>query len=102
MSVLFTQLIVRGGLTALSVQGARNARALAGRPLELVERNGAKVLRVVGDEPSVPTTVADPPSTVRPEIDPRPPQGAGHAQTSARPASADAEHWLAELELRLS
>jgi hypothetical protein len=49
MAVLLTQLIVVSGLTALSVQGARNARALAGKPLEVVEQNGVKVLRVVGD-----------------------------------------------------
>lgn len=49
MAVLVTQLIVVSGLTALSVQGARNARALAGKPLEVVEQNGVKVLRVVGD-----------------------------------------------------
>jgi hypothetical protein len=49
MAVLVTQLIVVSGLTALSVQGARNARALAVKPLEVVEQNGVKVLRVVGD-----------------------------------------------------
>ena len=49
MAVLLTQLVVAGGLTALSVQGARNVRGLAGKPLELVEQNGAKVLRIVGD-----------------------------------------------------
>ncbi len=49
MAVLVTQLIVVSGLTALSVQGARNARALAGKPLEVVDQNGVKVLRVVGD-----------------------------------------------------
>jgi hypothetical protein len=51
MAVLLTQLVVVGGLTALSVQGARNARALSGQQLEIVEQNGAKVLRVVGDTP---------------------------------------------------
>jgi len=49
MAVLLTQLIVTSGLTALSVQGARNMRALSGKPLEVVEQNGAKVLGVVGD-----------------------------------------------------
>jgi hypothetical protein len=49
MAVLFTQLIVVSGLTALSVQGARNARALAGKQLELVDQNGVKVLRVAGE-----------------------------------------------------
>jgi hypothetical protein len=54
MAVLLTQLIVVSGLTALSVQGARNARALAGKPLEVVEQNGVKVLRVVGDTSAAP------------------------------------------------
>lgn len=49
MAVLLTQLVVTGGLTALSVQGARISRALAGKPLEVVEQNGVKILRVVGD-----------------------------------------------------
>jgi hypothetical protein len=49
MAVLLTQLIVASGLTALSVQGARNIRAMAGRPLEVVDQNGVKVLRVVGE-----------------------------------------------------
>jgi hypothetical protein len=49
MAVLITQLLVVSGLTALSVQGARNVRGLAGKPLEVVEQNGVKVLRVVGD-----------------------------------------------------
>jgi hypothetical protein len=44
-AVLLTQLIVVGGLTALSVRGARNARALAGQKLEVVEQNGAAMLR---------------------------------------------------------
>ncbi len=52
MAVLVTQLIVVSGLTALSVQGARNTRALAGKPLEVVEQNGVKVLRVVGEDTS--------------------------------------------------
>jgi hypothetical protein len=52
MAVLLTQLIVTGGLTALSVQGARSVRALSGRPLEIVDQNGVKVLRVVGEETS--------------------------------------------------
>jgi hypothetical protein len=49
MAVLLTQLIVMSGLTALSVQGARNARSLAGKPLEIVDQNGKNVLRVVGE-----------------------------------------------------
>lgn len=50
MAVLLTQLAVMGGLTALSVQGARNARALSGQALEIVDQRGANVLRVVGDD----------------------------------------------------
>jgi len=49
MAVLVTQLIVTGGMTALSVQGARNTRALVGRQLEVVEQNGVNVLRVLGE-----------------------------------------------------
>jgi Domain of unknown function (DUF4157) len=52
-AVLFTQLAVVGGLTALSVNGARDARAMSGKPLEVVEQNRSNVLRVVGEEPSV-------------------------------------------------
>jgi hypothetical protein len=44
-------------MTALSVQGARSARALAGQSLEIVEQNGAKVLRVTGEETPVPSTL---------------------------------------------
>lgn len=44
-AVVLTQLIVVGGLTALSVRGARNTRALAGQNLEVVEQNGGAVLR---------------------------------------------------------
>jgi hypothetical protein len=51
-AVLLTQLIVAGGLTALSVQGARNARTLADKQLEVVEHNGVPVLRVAGDDAS--------------------------------------------------
>lgn len=50
MAVLLTQLIVTGGLTALSVHGARSTRALAGQSLEIVEQNGLKVLRIVGQD----------------------------------------------------
>ena len=49
MAVLLTQFMVAGGLTVLSVQGARNVRALAGKPLELVDQNGVKLLRVAGE-----------------------------------------------------
>lgn len=49
MAVILTQLIVAGGLAALSVQGARNVRALSGKPLELIDQNGVKVLRIAGE-----------------------------------------------------
>jgi hypothetical protein len=52
MAVLLTQLLVTGGLTALSVQGARNVRGLAGKPLEVVDQNGVKVMR--GEDESAP------------------------------------------------
>jgi hypothetical protein len=55
-AVLVTQWLVTGGLTVLSVQGARNARALAGQPIEIIEQNGVKVARVAGEsapEPAV-------------------------------------------------
>jgi Domain of unknown function (DUF4157) len=54
MAVLLTQLIVTTGMTALSVQGARSARALGEQSLEIVDQNGAKVLRVVGEKTSTP------------------------------------------------
>jgi len=54
MAVLLTQFIVAGGLTALSVQGVRNVRALKGQPLEVIEQNGVKVLRMMGEDTSVP------------------------------------------------
>jgi hypothetical protein len=60
MTVMLTQLIVTGGLAAMSVQGARNARILAGQPLELVDQNGVKVLRVVGDTTPEPVAGAKP------------------------------------------
>jgi Domain of unknown function (DUF4157)/CdiA C-terminal tRNase domain len=50
MAVLLTQLIAVGGLTAFSVQGVRNTRALAGQPFELVEQNGVKLLRGPGED----------------------------------------------------
>ena len=60
MAVLLTQLIVTGGLTALSVQGARSVRALSGRPLEIVDQNGVKVLRAVGEETPAPADPSNP------------------------------------------
>lgn len=71
IAVLLTQLAVTGGLTALSVHGARSARALAGLPLEIAEHNGANVLRVV-DEAAAPAQRA-----------------------------LDADHWLTSLERSL-
>jgi hypothetical protein len=50
MAVLLTQLAVVGGMTALSVQGARTTRALAGQQLEIVEQNGVNVLCIVGED----------------------------------------------------
>ena len=49
-AVLVTQWLVTGGLTVLSVQGARNARALASEPIEIIEQNGVKVARVLGEQ----------------------------------------------------
>jgi hypothetical protein len=68
MAVLLTQLIVTSGLTALSVQGARSVRALSGRPLEIIDQNGVKVLRVVGEDTPAPvgtskTGAGEPPMT---------------------------------------
>jgi hypothetical protein len=117
MAVLVTQLIVVSGLTALSVQGARNARALAGKPLEVVDQNGVKVLRVAGE--STPEPVRHPESSAAgsehgtPLGDhanvvhdasteagtKTPPHGAEHGGTTHEPASAsDPERWLATLE----
>lgn len=53
-AVLLTQLLLTTGFTALSVRGARNARMLAGQPLELVERSGTLILRVAGDTRAAP------------------------------------------------
>jgi hypothetical protein len=63
ISVLLTQLIVTGGLTALSVQGARNMRALSGKPLELIDQNGVKVLRVAGESTPEPVLHPEKPAT---------------------------------------
>src|SRR5262249_42250181 len=54
MTVLLTQLIVTGALTAMSVRGARNARSLSGRQLEIGEENGAPVLRSSGEHARTP------------------------------------------------
>jgi hypothetical protein len=57
-AVLVTQWLVTGGLTVLSVQGARNARALAGQPIEIVEQNGVKVARLAGERAPEPAVAA--------------------------------------------
>jgi hypothetical protein len=121
MAVLFTQLIVTGGLTALSVQGARSVRALSGRPLEIVDQNGVKVLRVVGEDTSAPaststTATAEPASpskdlgkTSTGHSGNAPGSDAGHGSTAGGHAGAsgpsttlrDPDHWLADLESRL-
>jgi hypothetical protein len=120
MAVLLTQFVVAGGLTVLSVQGARNVRALAGKPLELVEQNGVKVLRVAGESAPEPAprpessaigsehgapTGGHPnvPHDASAEAGSRTPiHGADHGGTTHHPASAsDPERWLANLEASL-
>jgi hypothetical protein len=121
MAVLLSQLLVTSGLTALSVQGAHNARALAGQPLEVVEQNGVKVLRVVGEDTAAPVghSKAGPGDTHNSsgDIGAKPTDLSGHgsapidshglksgtyAESSAASArSHDPEHWLADLEHRL-
>jgi hypothetical protein len=121
MAVLLTQLIVTGGLTALSVQGARSVRALSGRPLEIVDQNGVKVLRVVGEETPAPagtsTTAPGEPATPSNDLGKRPTSqdghgpgsAAGHGPTTGSHPDAsgqlavprDPERWLADLESRL-
>ena len=54
VAILLTQLIVASGMTALSVQGVRNASALKGESLELIDQNGVKVLRLMGEDAPVP------------------------------------------------
>ena len=120
MAVLLTQLIVAGGLTALSVQGARNVRALAGTPLEIIDQNGVKVLRVVGE--SAPESVPHPESSAKSSEHgattghPTPAHGtgaeaetktpthggtAGGGTTHPSASLADPERWLANLESSL-
>ncbi|HEX3475671.1 MAG TPA: hypothetical protein VHT91_11645, partial [Kofleriaceae bacterium] len=121
MAVLLTQFVVAGGLTVLSVQGARNVRTLAGQPLELVEQNGVKVLRVAGEstpepaprpESSATSSGHSPPTGGPPNvahdasaearIKTTPPPGAEHDGMPHPPASAsDPERWLANLEASL-
>jgi Domain of unknown function (DUF4157) len=87
MAVLVTQLVVMSGLTALSVQGARSAGALADQQLEVVEQNGARVLRVVGEDAAAlvgaPETA---PSSTRTSPD------APLAERSPAPGSVPAHH----------
>ena len=85
MAVLLTQLIVASGLTALSAQGARNIRAMAGKPLEVVDQNGVKVLRVAGETTPEPAAVAKPAvddtHTPSASAGPKPADGSGHGST---------------------
>jgi hypothetical protein len=104
MSVLITQLIVMGGLTALSVQGARGARSLAGQQLEVVEQNGVKVLRVAGEatpEP-VPHRETKPPSTAHDTPTAEPPKLPHDAATHPPATTGEADRWLASLEHSLT
>ena len=67
-SVLIAQLMVTTGLTALSVHGARNLHVPHGPPLELVEQNGVKMLRVLGEasESKIsPSVVHEPPAELK-------------------------------------
>lgn len=86
MSILLAQLMVAGGLTALSVQGARSARALVGRQLEVVNSNGTSILRIADEMPASATEVkvqspsthepapATPPSSLGVEVEPADPK----------------------------
>jgi hypothetical protein len=102
MSVLLTQLIVMGGLTVLSVRGARDVHVLAGKPLELIEQNGAKVLHVVGeDAPAMKS--GEQPSTAKPTslvssiegTAPKQADGARLARTAGYPDAEAGYHWAA-------
>jgi hypothetical protein len=117
ISILLTQLIVTGGLTALSVQGARNVRTLSGKPLELIDQNGVKVLRVAGEGTTEPVSNRDnSANSSDPGATAGGPQKVIHdtgaeagtktpatgSATHGAPASAsDAERWLANLESSL-
>ncbi|HEX3757619.1 MAG TPA: hypothetical protein VHW23_02895, partial [Kofleriaceae bacterium] len=119
IAVLLTQLVVTGGLTALSVQGARSVRALSGRPLEIVDRNGVKVLGIAGDEAPAPVgaskTAAGESRASSSDLGATPSDQGGHGPGSSaagdKPTTGshtdtsgpsgsprDPEHWLAELE----
>ena len=85
MTVLLTQLVVTGGLTVMSVQGARNARAMAGKPLEVVDQNGVNVLRLAGE------TAPDPAAVVKPAVaDTHAPSGSAGAKPTDHGASGAA------------
>ncbi|HEX3476085.1 MAG TPA: DUF4157 domain-containing protein [Kofleriaceae bacterium] len=81
ISILLTQLVVTGGLTVLSVRGVRDVRALAGRPLELVEQNGATVLRVAGEGGPEPVPHRGDPAT-----DPEAATAGNHPNVTHEPA----------------
>jgi len=120
--VLVTQWLVTGALTALSVQGARNARAFAGKQIEIIEQNGVKVARVAGESAPEPALGSKPAAvdTQHPSrgTASKPMDGGGHGSTHSEhqgtmtgphadaspqtPASQGSEHWRAELEHRLT
>jgi hypothetical protein len=79
-SVLIAQLMVTTGLTALSVQGARNLRMPHGPPLELIEQNGVKMLRVLGEDTSALAgeSKTAPGVTHQPPLESRPAPGVTH------------------------
>ncbi len=120
MAVLLTQFVVAGGLTVLSVQGARNVRALTGKPLELIDQDGVKLLRVAGEsspepaprpESAATNSEHSPPTGGPPNVahdasatagTKPPPKGAAHGGTTHEPSTAsDPERWLANLESSL-
>ena len=117
-AVLLTQLAVAGGLTALSVKGARDARTLDGQSLEIVDQSGANVLRRAGEDMPVPVPNSkaavgdthtsagdigakpvDPGGQAAAPTDGHLPKSGAHTDVSGTAArSHDPEHWLAELE----
>ncbi|MBC7976017.1 MAG: hypothetical protein H7138_13680, partial [Myxococcales bacterium] len=80
-AVLLTQLAVMGGLTALSVQGVRDAHVLPGKQLEVVEQNRSNVLRVVGE--TTPEPVPRSETKAPPPVHPTTPEPAPHPETKA-------------------
>jgi len=101
MAVLLTQLLVTGGLTALSVQGARSARAMAGQPLELIEQNGANVLRVVGDDPAAGQTRVNDSHSSSAASGNKPTDHSGHSSASTKGNSRRAKRQLSPVSRRL-